>query len=251
MCDLECIIQCELAFPAQFSNLVQRPFGMLFYEPLISDSWDCNHAVITDADCSPEFVVSDIADFYEAKGLQPRIYSAWIPGQLARLLPALDQAGFKVIVEDTHFLSRTAGSTIIPNPAVTVKKVREVDEPLAAMILRTEGTERPVKVLAKKLRVPLFDLFAAYVGGAPVAVASLCTEGGATRVDDVRTDILERRKGYCSTLIDYVCRWHAERQSDPLYLWTTNPEAARIYSRAGFTETPLDQTHWMAWKIPS
>jgi hypothetical protein len=251
MFDLDSIIRCELVFPAQFSNLVRRPYGMLFYEPLIPDSWDCNHAVVMDAGCDPGHVVADIADFYQSKGLQPRIYSAWIPGQQDRLRPALDQAGFMLIEEDTRFLSHTAPSAIVPNPAVTVKKLAIIGETLAEMLVRTEGSQRPAKVLARKLSIPNFSLFAAYVGGAPVAIASLCTEGGATRLDDVRTDILKRRHGYCSTLIDYVCRWHAERQSDPLYLWTTNPEAARIYSRAGFARTPLSQPHWMAWKTPS
>ena len=59
----------EDLFPSLFTNCLERPYGVLFYNPDNKDSFDSNHAVIyKDKIDNLGEVLKDISEFYKCKG---------------------------------------------------------------------------------------------------------------------------------------------------------------------------------------
>ena len=69
------IIQAEIEFPCDFTDVTRRPYGILHHNVNIPDSWDSNHSRLHG---SPEDGLADaIADmeaFYRERHLVPRVY---------------------------------------------------------------------------------------------------------------------------------------------------------------------------------
>ena len=57
---------------------IERDYGILFYNTENKDSFDSNHAVIYRERIQNLQVISDIADFYKAKGRRPIIYQSML-----------------------------------------------------------------------------------------------------------------------------------------------------------------------------
>ena len=57
---------------------IERDYGILFYNTENKDSFDSNHAVIYRERIQNLQVISDIADFYKAKGGRPIIYQSML-----------------------------------------------------------------------------------------------------------------------------------------------------------------------------
>lgn len=72
-----CYIEEDL-FPKIFTKYEERDYGILFYNTENKDSFDSNHAVIYRERIQNLQVISDIADFYKAKGRRPIIYQSML-----------------------------------------------------------------------------------------------------------------------------------------------------------------------------
>ena len=74
----DCYIEEDL-FPKIFAKFEERDYGILFYNTENKDSFDSNHAVIyRERIQNLQAVLSDIADFYKAKGSRPIIYQSML-----------------------------------------------------------------------------------------------------------------------------------------------------------------------------
>lgn len=249
MADLaEQIIEAEIDFPRDFTNVVERPYGLLFYNEEIPESYDSNHARIL-RDDALDAAVADVRDFYRSRGLTPRVYHLSRLGAGRRLREAVETAGFVVAGADSRWFVRRLPSTIAPLAAVAVRRLSEVPPDLAAMVRRSAG-ERAMKVLQRRVASQAYHLLCAFADGRPVAVASLQSMGGVARVDDVLTDSSLRGKGYARAVIHHLVGYHAKVMQNTLYLYAENPTAIRIYGEAGFVEIDEQLECWSAWQEP-
>jgi len=57
-----------------------------------------------------------------------------------------------------------------------------------------------------------------------------------------------RNRGYCTTVINELMKFNRSGEDYPLYLFTSNPAALRIYSGFGFSPFEGDYQAFSAWK---
>lgn len=249
MVDIKKMLQCELNFPRDFTNAVDTAYGVLFYNEDIADSHDSNHAVVYDLEADLDKVVSEIVEFYSGKGIDPRLYQSFQPEDVDILEPYLKDHGFTIQRYDNWAAIHSGKSTIKPVPELVVKRVTRVDEKLADMILKTENNNpRSLKVLKKRIPCENYHHFVGFHEGEPVSMAAFSLYDGFSEVDSVLTHVDHRGLGYCSTVIDEMCRQHQQLSKNTLYLWATDPVAIKIYKNAGFKHIEIDAPFWSAWK---
>lgn len=241
------IIRGEIEFPRDFTNLEVRPWGRIYHNMEIADSWDSNHARILHTDGRAlSDIIAEMVEFYRCRRLTPRVYHHARPGQGEALRSALAAAGFVFAdVQDTFFVHRRA-SAIVPRKDVEIRRMRAVSAELAEMIERSDGL-RHRRVAQRRIGLANMHFHVVFTGGRPVAMASLNDVGWVTQVDDVLTDIACRGQEFCSAAIHHLVQYHAANLSNPLTLYTDNSVAERIYRKAGFDrlEEPLEC--WSAW----
>ncbi len=248
MIDLEQMYQCEREFPVRFAEVVDRPYGRLFCNPDNPLSNDSNHGIILRLDVDLDETVDDLVAFYHDKGLVPRLYPGFLPGEWAILKPVVAQHGFQFGQYTDCWFVLGSPSSIRPNRAVEVRRVRDVDESMVDLLCCTEGSDRTVRVLRRHLQYEEFHCFVGYVGSQAVTMGSFDIAGGLARVDNVLTHPQHRNRGYCRALIHHMVSTYPYDSGEPLYLWANNPVAMRIYREAGFVEFGVDRPAWGAWR---
>ena len=87
-----------------------------------------------------------------------------------------------------------------------------------------------MRYLERLVPNPASHYYLARVDNVPVAVAALHEGEGCSLVQEVATRPTHRRRGLATALIT----WLQRRATTPLLLQVSNPEAERIYTRAGF-----------------
>jgi GNAT superfamily N-acetyltransferase len=207
--------------------------------------------VVLDAQANPDAVIADVVRFYEGRGLVPRLFTGLLPGQLARLRPALLAHGFRIrdsFDPTPRWYVKTAPSRISPNPVLQVRERPDMDDEIARLVSDEGEFPWSVEVIRRRLRSPRYHQFIGYLGETAVAMGSFTTLEGISRVDDVVTREAHRGRGYARTLMHALVARHAEVSSNPLYLWVTNPVAERVYRDAGFVQQPTPFDSWRAWK---
>lgn len=249
MVSLELLRRAQLGFCAGFADAEPRPYGMLYYNLAVPESHDSNHAYILDERADAASAITDVVRFYRERGLTPRIYSALIPGQLARLRPALLAQGF-TISEHTDPVLRwyvqARPSVIVPNPELVVRRVTEMDDEVAAFVSEEGEFPWTVKLFRRHLLSPLYHQLIGYLGERPVAMASFTTLEGISRVDDVVTREAYRGRGFARTVMHTLVARHAEASDNPLILGVTDRVAERVYQDAGFVRRPVEDNYWTA-----
>jgi len=245
---IEAIVQAENRFPQAFADMVTRDWGILFVTPTIPDSYDGNHACVLSRCDDPSVLVAEIASFYEERGLTPRVNYVSAGGDDPGLREALEADGFSVGYEDTMrvFLYR-GPSCVKPNPNLHVERVDRVDTDMLGA-LTSVGSLRMAMVIQR--RVPRANgwLFVGRINGQVASVALLERVGGICRVDEVHTAEAHRGKGGARAVVHAMVTYHQENISVPLYLWTDNPVAERVYLEAGFVKVDLSLSNWSAWR---
>ncbi|MHB0874585.1 MAG: GNAT family N-acetyltransferase [Anaerolineae bacterium] len=251
MIDLDRFRNAELSFCGDFADREERPYGVLYHNVDVPESHDSNHAVVLDDQADPDTVVADVVRFYEERNLVPRLYSALLPGQLARLRPALQANGFTVrdfFDPRPRWFVCSGPSVISPNPALQVRQVHEMDEEVARLVSEEGEFPWTLELFRRRWRSAAYHQFIGYLGETAVTMGSFTTLDGISRVDDVVTREAHRGHGYARTLMHELVARHAEVSANPLYLWVTNPVAMRVYQDAGFVEQPVPFEAWTAWK---
>lgn len=249
--DLRLLIECENSFPITMADCEQRAWGRLFHNRDNPTSHDSNHALIERLDVDMPGVIQEITAFYGSRGLTPRVYQAFVPGEFEAVLPLLRQAGFTAgpNCEDELFYEWVGPCRLAPHPAVEVRQISAMDEALRAFLVAgsEESAPRVAKVLERQLGRADVQVFVAYVDGLPVSRAALETVAGASRVDDVMTPMPYRNHGYARAVIGELVRYQRKAIGAPLYLYASNPVAVRIYQEAGFRLLDVDLRFWSGW----
>ena len=241
------IVKAETLFPQSFADMIERPWGLLFLTPTIRDSHDGNHACILGQDAIVPGAVRETVSFYRARGLQPRVNYVSAAGDRPTLRNELARAGFSSTVgAANHFFVFKGPCSIVPSACHWVRQVRSVDEKLLEAFTSVRN-QRMAKVLQRRLLSPTAWLFVAEADDVPVSVALLEQAGAICRVDEVNTAVRARGKGYARAVIYALVQYYERHIQLPLYLYTDNPIAERIYVEAGFVRLNRPITTWSAW----
>lgn len=248
--DLGLLRRLENAFFADFARVERRDYGLLYYQPDNPLSHDSNHAVILDLSADLAAAVGDIATFYQAQGLEPRLYSSFVAGDGALLRPHLERRGFAFREQPLRwFVLDDAPAPPDPRAAggLEVRRVRVLTKGLRELIHSEGPVPWTEHVLRHHLPCEGLHLLVGYVDGLPVTMASLKEMDGLARVDDVLTHPFYRRRGYARALLAALVAYHRRLTPQPLYLYAEEPSAIRIYEGVGFVEQVLPVDQWSAW----
>lgn len=249
---LEKIRQFDLNYYRSFAARIPTVFGCIYYNEENPNSHDSNHAHIlghSDIGDALEFIEL----FYLGKGIKPRIYGQ-SADELAFLRPFLEEHGFCVSPEDNILmvLDPKNGIPALPDDP-DVRRVTDIAE-VAPLFLACDGGEWNIGVAKRSLKSPDYTLFAVFEGGQAVSVAALQVDPdiGIARVDNVMTHPEYRGRGFCHRVMAALTGFYTARYSYPLYLYTDNPIAIKIYRGAGFEEekrfSPSELLTFSAWK---
>lgn len=244
---LKRMIDTELHFAQRFTSMTTKDWGLLFWNEGNKTSHDSNHAIIVEQ-LGVEATLKEIVSFYKGKGITPRIYPSLKQGELAALRPHLERHEFKIETYPVKYYLHQEESRVNPVSGIHFERLVKVDDMLMDMIIAGGGGEWTIKVVQRHLLHPSYHLLGGFVVDNLVCVASVSTFGGYSRVDDVMTHPFYRGKGYSSALIDHLVKYHKGISQNFLYLYTTVPEAGRIYEKAGFVEIPESFEGWSAYK---
>ena len=247
---IEAIVQTENLFPQTFADMVERDWGVLFVTPSAPDSHDGNHACVTKHYDDVTSVVDEIVEFYESRGVIPRVNHVSADDGHSELREALRLAGFTIGIENTMekvYLCQ-APSRITPNPDVRVQYIESVDADMFEALVAIHNLRMATVIQRRACRADDW-LFVGKFNGELASVALLERLGNICRVDEVHTAECHRRKG-CSRAVIHAMVAHYKEMciSAPLYLWVENPVAERIYVEAGFVKQQHSLVNWSAWK---
>ncbi len=246
------LIDCEIRFPAQFSDLTVQPFGLMFCDPDNPLSHDSNHAVLLHPGPDPEPAVAAIISFYQQRGIQPMIYPSFQPGELGSLAPVLERLGFRITIFDVIYMFRRTPSRITPIPELEVKRLEAVGPGLEELIHSENPFDQwTAPRLRRHLASDRFHLLAGFVDGRLATVASVNLLDGHSRVDDLLTHGIFKGQGYGRSLLHHLIGYHDRISANLLYLYTANSAAIRAYRDAGFVELPKQLPGWSARMEPS
>jgi len=239
------IIGFENNYVRSFAAAEEREYGVLFHNRANLISHDSNHALILNLDCDLDAAIADVCAFYRGLGISPRIYHGFVPGSAEVLLPKLLAQGFKFEVFDEGYYVRSVESVIQPVEGFELRRVRGLDRDILEVIDPKDTWSEGV--FREQLRREDYHFMVGYVGGRPVALAELDLGAGVARVDSVVTHRDHRGKGYGRALMHGVAGYHREASSTVLYLYSSIPNAIRIYEAAGFRRTAWKPFKWSAW----
>ncbi len=257
--DLSKLYKQEIMFPGALAEVVNRKYGMLFYNKSCQLSYDTNHAVITDLNCDLDAAIKDILSFYNSRQVDPRIYFAFIPGELKILKPYIDKYGFEIgVCEDTSFFIYRQEQQRIEIADMEFIRLIEPDPDVDEVLM--SGTEEVPEVIESgfcgqwwvtfmhnALKVDHIHMLVGYIKNKPVTIASVNIMEGYSRVDDVKTHSEFWNKGYSSALMSYLVKYHMDLSDNELYLFAQNPTAIRVYEKVGFERIPDAVSMWSAY----
>ena len=178
-----CYIEEDL-FPKIFTNYEERDYGILFYNTENKDSFDSNHAVIyRERIQNLQAVLSDIADFYKAKGSRPIIYQSMLDDNwFDEIKDELAASGYKSWIENQEFMFLKEKNAIVPNPQIEIRKIEKWTEEIENVLIEAEESWE-IKVAKKTLEYPGAWMFAALLKRKPVGLLYGHISERACRVD--------------------------------------------------------------------
>lgn len=231
------IIKKELEFPETFANKVEEDFGVLFFSESNPLSHDSNHAVIYPERVKKlDEVLAKIAAFYTSKGLQPRIYQAYIDSYLMDNAATFRKNSWDVqIYGQIPFMVLKEKNEIRNDSRLNIVRVSKWDDRIAEDILIPNGSLYEMDVLKQRLKNPNVEVFAGYMGSRAVSIASVdYVDDKIARMDSAETAEELRGRGFARELISFVVEYHKKNHKRPLYLWPLNKTAEKIFYEAGF-----------------
>ena len=243
---INAIVQTETWFPKTFADAEVRDWGVMFITPTIPESNDGNHACVLNRPEDAAAAVDEIVSFYDDHGLSPRVNCLSADGDEPALRTALESAGFTIGGGDDMRVYHFEGpSRVIPNPAVHVRQLDRFEDGLFEALTEI-NCDRVAKVIKRRMARSYGWLFLGELDGKPVSVALLEKIDGVCRVDEVHTAEAFRGHGAARAVIYTLVGFYQNRLTEPLYLWTDNPTAERLYQEAGFAKLDCHLTHWIA-----
>ncbi len=240
--------ETELHYPQRFANMVQRNYGLIFFNEGNKASLDSNHAVITDH-IGIESSLRDLEFFYKAKGINPAVYSSLQANELMHISEALQHHGFDLkMLEHEYYLHDHEGS-LKPVEELRIERVKTLDIDIMETIALEYGGDWTIKVVERHLAHPSYHLLGGFYAGELAALASVSIYAGYSRIADVFTRDKFRGKGFAGSMIHYLVNYHRGISPNHLYLISEDPATSRIYQKGGFSRVNQDFQSWMATKI--
>ena len=225
----------DLTLARRFATVESRPWGYFVHEVGNPGHWDANTARWLRAE-APEAAIDEVVALYRGRGLVPRVRvdDLSAPGDVVERLVA---RGFQKGSQEMRLMHWAPGASR-PLPVLFSGVTLEVAGPeligaLAEIQAEACGWEERdwlVCYLERLIRGSASHYYLARVDGVPAAMAALQEGEGCALVQEVATSPMHRRRGLATALIT----WLQRRATTPLFLQVSNPEAERIYARAGF-----------------
>jgi GNAT superfamily N-acetyltransferase len=241
------MIDTELHFPQRFTQMVNKNYGMIFWNEGNKASDDSNHAVITDP-LGAEASVRDIEFFFKSKGINPRIYPAFNPNELEKLTPALENHGFCISIKPDRFFLLQRESTLRPSGELRIQRITHLDIDIMEAIAVEYGGDWTIKVVERHLLHPSYHLLGGFIGDTLASLASVSVYAGYSRVDDVFTRNNFRGRGFAGGTLNYLLKYHRQISSNHVYIYSSHPESIKVYQKAGFDEIAPELAGWIAIK---
>jgi ribosomal protein S18 acetylase RimI-like enzyme len=244
----------EITFHEIFTRKIVKEYGIIFYNPLNPLSYDSNHAHILEISGDLKTITRDIIGFYNDFGITPRIYPAFIDGELEKLRPVLEYYGFRTTVHNNTFLLLQSAHSREFVPNSTVRRIRKISKNILDLAYSgsdEDWGEWQVKVFREAVKSRNYHLLGLFHSGKCMSLASVHIMDGYSRVDDVKTHAEFRRNHFGTQLMDYLVEYHRQISDNYLYLWADNPIAIRMYMNAGFRDVKVDIPRWSAFIPPA
>lgn len=237
----------ELHYPQRFANMIQKDYGLLFWNEGNKASAESNHAVIKDY-IGIESSLRDIESFYKGKGIPPRIFSSLQANELDKVSAPLQQHGFKLELKDHEYFLHDHESSVKPNEDLQIQRIKTLDIDIMETIALEYGGDWTIRVVERHLLHPSYHLLGGYYHSELAALASVSVHAGYSRLSDVFTREKFRGKGFAATMIHTLVNYHKGISSNHLYLFSDHPGTTKIYEKTGFTRLPQDFVSWVAAK---
>ncbi len=228
-------LELDLALARRFATVEARPWGYFVHDVGNPDHWDANTTRWLRAE-APEAAIDEVVALYRTRGLTPRVRldDLSAPGDAVARLVA---RGFHADAQHLRLMHWAPGPSR-PLPVLLSGVSVEVAGPetlgaLAEILAGAntwQGHDWLVRYLERLVPSPASHYYLARFDGVPAAVAALHEGAGGALVQEVATRPTHRRRGLATALIT----WLQRRATTPLFLQVSNPEAERIYARAGF-----------------
>lgn len=224
----------EDLFPREFTQVIPRPWGNLYYSADNPDSYDSNHALIfRDRVEDLPAVLAEIADFYRARGRKPIIYQSILDdGWFGEIADDLSAAGYRSWQEEQHWMLLAGDSRITAK--ADVRRVTAWTDDLVVHLYEAAGEPWEIAVAKRQLGNPNTLYFAAYEDGKPVgAIYGHVNDEGICRIDYLLVATAHRGKGLGRALT-HAFVTHCRQENIPCALWPDGDTPRRIYEEAGF-----------------
>lgn len=235
----EKVIKAEEEFPKNFSSWVDKPYGKLFYNDETKDSHDSNHAILYPEYISNlETVLIEIREFYQNRGITPRVYHPPIFGYFDQHLASIQSCGFELIMYENHeILTLDSKNSIKKSHSCDIKILTEWDERIATEIFIPNNEEYEIEVLKNSIFKGNTTVFVAYIEEKAVSVLYLhSTDYDCTRIDYILTSKEYRGRGIGRQIMSYAVDYLKENNTHTCYLWCINETSKRISMECGFRE---------------
>ena len=239
--------ETELHYPQRFASMMQKDYGLLFWNEGNKASRESNHAVITDL-FGIESSLRNIEAFYKAKGIHPCIFSSLQNNELERVSTPLSQHGFKMEIKEHLYFLHDHESSVKPAEGLIIERINELDIDIMETIALEYGGDWTIRVVERHLLHPSYHLLGGYHDGELAALASVSIFAGYSRISDVFTREKFRGKGYAATMIHNLVLYHKGISQNHLYLFSDSLATARVYQKTGFTRLAQDFISWEAYK---
>ena len=215
----------EDLFPREFTEVLPRPWGNLYYSADNPDSYDSNHALIfRDRVDDLAAVLAEITDFYLSRGRKPILYQSILDdGWFGEIAAELSAAGYRAWQEEQHWMLLTGD-----------RRITAWTEDLAIHLYEAAGEPWEIAVAKRQLANPNTIYFAACEDGKPVgAIYGHINDEGICRIDYLLVATAHRGKGLGRALT-HAFVTHCRQEDIPCALWPDGDTPRRIYEEAGF-----------------
>lgn len=229
------LIKFENNYAEVQANVIEKTYGKIFYDKNNPFSYDSNHAFIFE-DTDYDLAMNDIVNFYESIAITPRVYT--FTRNNSDVGQYLENQGFNKSIEKICFFVQKNKIVIDIPKTIEFKRVNHIDETIYELFQSdNEQGEWGYKALIKSIDKEHFYLFGGYDDNSNlVCIASLYKQHDISRINDVFTKKDNRGNGYGSQLINFITDFNDKNLKTISYLYANNPNAIRIYIKAGYEE---------------
>ena len=225
----------EDLFPSLFTNCLERPYGILFYNPDNKDSFDSNHAVIyKDKIDNLGEVLKDISEFYKSKGCRAIIYQSMLDDRwFEEIKNELTAAGYKSWTELQEYMLPLDENKICPNKKLEVKKITAWSDAVENVFLEAEEPWE-IQVAKKSLENPDCWMFAVCLEGKIIGLLYGHISQRACRVDYLLVSKKHRNIGAGRALFYEYVEWTKRNNIKNVYIWPAGEKPKKIYEEGGY-----------------